>query len=78
MAEAGFRDVCCEGHVFATTELSPDAYVTAALPLIEDCVGQDGRLGAAEAHAWADEQRRLGDEGRFFFACVQFCSTGTR
>jgi ubiquinone/menaquinone biosynthesis C-methylase UbiE len=78
MAEAGFRDVRCEGHVFATTELSPDAYVTAALPLVEDYVGQDGRLGAAEARAWAGEQRRLSEEGRFFFACIQFCFSGTR
>jgi arsenite methyltransferase len=75
---AGFDDVRAEGHTFATTELSPDAYGGAILPLIQDYVaGRDG-IGEDEAGRWAAEQRQLGERGEFFFACIQFCFTATR
>jgi hypothetical protein len=75
---AGFSDVRAEGHTFATTELTPDAYGAAILPLVQDYVaGRDG-VTADEAAAWAADQRDLGERGEFFFACVQFCFTATR
>jgi arsenite methyltransferase len=78
LGSAGFEDVRAEGHTFATTELTPDAYGAAIMPLIEDYVaGRDG-VSQQEASAWAAEQRELGERGEFFFACVQFCFSATR
>jgi predicted TPR repeat methyltransferase len=37
-----------------------------------------GGMSQAEAKAWADEQRGLGDRGEFFFTVTQFCFTATR
>jgi SAM-dependent methyltransferase len=75
---AGFTDVAAEGHTFATTELTPDAYGAAIVPLVERYVaGRDGITGD-EAAAWAAELGELGRRGEYFFACVQFCFTATR
>jgi hypothetical protein len=30
------------------------------------------------ADRWAAEQHELGEQGEFFFACIQFCFTATR
>jgi arsenite methyltransferase len=75
MRAAGFEDVRMEGHAFATTELSQETYGGAALPVIERYVRQQG---SDDVDAWADEQRALGDRGEFYFACLQFCFSGTR
>jgi arsenite methyltransferase len=72
---AGFEDVRMEGHAFATTEPSQETYGGAALPVIERYVRQQG---SDDVDAWADEQRALGDRGEFYFACMQFCFSGTR
>ncbi|HET9557213.1 MAG TPA: methyltransferase domain-containing protein, partial [Actinomycetota bacterium] len=72
---AGFTGVTAEGHAFATTELTPDAYGAAIVPLVERYVaGRDG-ITEDEAAAWAAELGELGKRGEFFFACVQFCFT---
>ena len=76
LRSAGFEDVGAEGHVFATTELVPGAYVGAIFPLIEGFVAERG--GPAEAKAWAQDQRELHDRGEFFFSCTQFCFTAKR
>jgi arsenite methyltransferase len=75
---AGFADVAAEGHTFATTELTPDAYGAAIVPLVEQYVaGRDG-VTEDDAAAWSAELGELGKRGEFFFACVQFCFTATR
>ena len=75
---AGFTDVAAEGHTFATTERTPDAYGAAIVPLIAQYVaGRDG-VTEDEAAAWAAELGELGKRGEFFFACVQFCFSATR
>jgi arsenite methyltransferase len=74
---AGFAGVTAEGHAFATTELTPDAYGAAIMPLVEQYVTGRG-ITEAEAAAWASELGELGRRGEFFFACVQFCFTATR
>lgn len=76
LRSARFEDVVVEGHIFATNELVPDAYVGAIFPLVEQFVAEQS--GAAEGRAWADEQRRLDARGEFFFSCTQFCFTATR
>ncbi len=74
----GFGDVVAEGHSFVTTELTPDAYGGAILPLVERFVaGRDG-ISEDEARSWGFEQRELGERGDFFFACIQLCFTAAR
>ena len=76
LREAGFENVEAVGHTFATTELTPDAYGGAIFPFIEQFVAD--QIGADETSAWADEQRQLGEDGEFFWACIQFCFTATK
>ena len=78
LRRAGFEGVRAEGHVFTTTELDPETYGGANLPLIEDYVA--GRQGFSEddAASWANEQRELGARGEFFFSDTQFCFTATK
>lgn len=79
MRAAGFGDVRAEGHAFSTTTLDPEAYGSGVvLPTLEAYVAGRVDVGEDEAQAWAAEQRELGKRGAFFFACVQFCFTGTR
>jgi ubiquinone/menaquinone biosynthesis C-methylase UbiE len=78
LRSAGFDGVGAEGHSFASTELTPDAYGGAILPLIERFVSGREGIGEDEARAWATEQRELSERGEFFFACIQFCFTATR
>jgi arsenite methyltransferase len=74
MRTAGFTDVRAEGHTFATAEFTPESYGVATLSVIENYLAPRGE----EVHEWAAEQRELGARGEFFFACIQFCFTGTR
>ena len=75
---AGFDRILVEGHLFATTELTPQSYAAAILPLIERFVGGREEIGEAEARAWAADQRELAERGEFFFSCTQFCFSATR
>jgi SAM-dependent methyltransferase len=75
---AGFGDVRAEGHTFATTEHTPDAYGVAIIPLVQQYVGGRDGVSEDEIGRWAADQRELGERGEFFFACVQFCFTATR
>jgi arsenite methyltransferase len=72
MREAGFADVELEGHAFATDDVTEDTYAGALVPLMAGFVGTD------EANEWAEEQRQLQARGESYFACIQFCFTGTR
>ena len=75
---AGFEATVAEGHTFATIEFTPDSYAVAMMPAIETYVAAQDGPRESDAHAWADEQRRLGEAGEFFFASIQFCFTATR
>jgi arsenite methyltransferase len=78
LRSVGFGDVRAEGHAFASTELVPDAFGAAIMPLIQEFVAGRGGITEQEARAWAAEQRELGERGEFFFACAQLCFTATR
>jgi SAM-dependent methyltransferase len=69
---AGFEDVEMQGHAFVTDDLTDESYAGALVHLMADYVGTD------EAQEWAEEQRELQARGRSYFACIQFCFTGTR
>jgi ubiquinone/menaquinone biosynthesis C-methylase UbiE len=74
---AGFENVQVSGYAFVSTDLEPKTYGAALLPPIERYLaGRDDFSG--EATAWGDEQRELGENGEFFFACAQFCFTATK
>jgi arsenite methyltransferase len=75
LAAAGFSDVAVDGHPFVSTELDPETYGAALVPLVAKFAADRGEL---EAGAWADEQRTLSERGEFFFACTQFCFAATR
>jgi arsenite methyltransferase len=75
---AGFEDVRFEGHVFASNDFSPESYLAATLPLIEEYLVDSGKIDEDEARAWAAEQRDLGARGEYFVACIQFCFTAKR
>ena len=78
LRNAGFQGVRMDAHVFATTELVPDAYGGSLVSLLEQYVAEQGGISRQEAKAWADEQRELGGRGEFFFTVTQFCFTATR
>jgi ubiquinone/menaquinone biosynthesis C-methylase UbiE len=75
LRDTGFIDVAFEGHVFASTSLSPDSYVGAIFPLVAAFLEE---RADDEARAWAEEQRLLDASGEFFFACTQFCFTARK
>jgi ubiquinone/menaquinone biosynthesis C-methylase UbiE len=75
---AGFEDVGLAAHVFVNNDFSPESYLAATLPLIEDYLVGSGLIPADEAHAWASEQRELGARGEYYVAVIQFCFTATR
>jgi hypothetical protein len=76
MRSAGFEDVTMEGHSFATAEMSEDTYGGQLVGVVEPFVAQLGHED--DAHAWAAEQRELGERGEFYFAVVQACFSGRR
>ncbi|UTI63234.1 methyltransferase domain-containing protein [Paraconexibacter antarcticus] len=78
LRSAGFADVAMQAHVFATSSFDPDTYGAASVPLVRRFVAGRSGVSPAEAEAWADEQRALGDRGEYFFSITQFCFTATR
>ena len=74
---AGFEGVRVDGHAFVSTDLEPETYGAALMPLIERYLAGREDVGG-ETEAWAAEQRELAERGAFFFACAQFCFTATR
>lgn len=76
---AGFTEVAFEAHVFATTQLSPETYGGAIIPVLSDYVaGRPDEVDPVELDAWRAEQPALDEAGEFFFSVVQFCFTATR
>ncbi|HEX2086006.1 MAG TPA: methyltransferase domain-containing protein [Solirubrobacteraceae bacterium] len=78
LREAGFEDVSAEGHAFTTTELVPDAYGGSLVAVVQTYLHGLEDFPDEEAAAWGDEQRALGDAGRFYFSCVQCCFAARR
>lgn len=78
MRTVGFVDVRVQGHSLATADYDEDAFGVSMLALVRDFVAGRAGITEAEANAWAEEQRQLGDRGEFFFQCTQFCFTGAK
>jgi arsenite methyltransferase len=77
LRSADFENIGVEGYTFATIEPTPDTYIGAVLPLMQQFVATRPEIGEEQAKAWALEQRQLAERGDFFFACIQFCFTAT-
>jgi SAM-dependent methyltransferase len=75
MRAAGFEQVAMQAHVFATTEMTPEAYGGSLVPLIKQYVIDNATVAEDEAHAWEAEQAELDERGEFYFAVTQFCFT---
>jgi arsenite methyltransferase len=75
---AGFDRIQMDAYPFATTQLIPDAYGGSLVPLLEQYVVEQGGMSRQEGKLWADEQRKLGERGEFFFTVTQFCFTASR
>jgi arsenite methyltransferase len=78
LGSAGFSDIRAQGHTFASTQFTPDSYGVAIIPLIQQYLTGRDDITAQAAGRWATEQHQLGEQGQFFFACIQFCFTATR
>jgi arsenite methyltransferase len=78
LRDAGFEHIQVDAHPFATTKLIPDAYGGSLVPLLEQYVVEQGGMSPEEGKLWADEQRKLGERGEFFFTVTQFCFTASR
>jgi ubiquinone/menaquinone biosynthesis C-methylase UbiE len=71
LRDAGFADVRMNAYAFATTELDPETYGGFLVPFLEGFVVDRDAVPAAEARAWADEQRALAERGEFYFCVTQ-------
>ena len=74
----GFGDVAMDAHAFATAEFTPEAYGVSLLPLMREYVAGRGGVSEAEAQAWEEDMRELGERDAFYFACIQYCFTARR
>lgn len=79
LSAAGFTDVTCEGHLFLTRAMDPEAFGGYLPLLIETYVqnlGEDALT--ADAADWVAELRDLDAAGEYFFSVTQFCFSATR
>ncbi len=75
LAAAGFVDVAVEAET--VTEIDYD-YAAPFLPALKAAAVGAGSLAEDVADAWLAEQRRRGEEGRFFAAMTHFLASATR
>lgn len=75
LAAAGFVDVAVEAET--VTKIDYD-YAAPFLPALKAAAVGAGAVKEEVATAWLEEQRRRGEEGRFFAALTHFLSSGTR
>jgi ubiquinone/menaquinone biosynthesis C-methylase UbiE len=78
LRSVGFVEVRMQAHPFATVEFDPDSYGAALVPFMGAFVAGRGGITDAEAQAWVEGQRTLGERGEFSFACVQYCFTARK
>ncbi|WP_354700482.1 tRNA methyltransferase [Paraconexibacter sp. AEG42_29] len=79
MTQAGFDNVQMQAHPFAAAgPMDPDTYGAGISSLIRNFIAGRNGLSHHDAEDWAAEQRQLGERNEYYFACLQFCFTGTR
>lgn len=75
LAEAGFADVAVEADT--VTRIDYD-YAAPFLPALKAAAVDSGGIDDHAGDAWLDEQRRRGEEGRFFAAMTHFLAAATK
>jgi arsenite methyltransferase len=75
---AGFENVRTRAHSLGEDQADPDSYGASLVPFIGEFVAGRAGLTEADAQAWVDEQRALGERGEFYFAVTQFCFTARK
>jgi SAM-dependent methyltransferase len=78
LRDAGFADIHMDGHVFATNELTREAYGGALVSMLKNYVVEQGGMSEQDSTRRRDEQRALAAKGEFFFSVTQFCFSATR
>jgi ubiquinone/menaquinone biosynthesis C-methylase UbiE len=78
LRSAGFEDVQMAAHPFVTIDFDENSYGSALVPFIGAFVAGRQGLTEADAAAWVDGQRELGERGEFYFAITQFLFTARR
>lgn len=72
LRDAGFRVERVVPVTLVDTVLKPDGYGAIVLPLMSRFAVENGHVSEDDVAAWQDEQRRLAEEGRFFFSITQY------
>lgn len=75
LKEAGFVDVAVEAETVTDIDYE---YAAPILPALKAAAVETGLIEEERADEWLEEQRRRGEEGRFFAAMTHFLSSATR
>ena len=79
LRDAGFEDVRVRAHPLAAIEFDPSRrHLAAMVAFVAVFVPGRQGLGEADAQAWLDDQRALGERGAFYATATQFCFTARR
>jgi arsenite methyltransferase len=78
MRQAGYQVDTIRPLVFLDTVLRNDGLAMMLLNLMQAYALQNNLVDRPTVGAWADEQRRLAADGRFFFSLVHFVVSGYR
>jgi arsenite methyltransferase len=79
LRDAGFEDVRVHAHPLAAIEFDPSRrHLAAMVSFVAVFVPGRQGLDEADAQAWLDDQRALGECGAFYATATQFCFTARR
>ena len=78
MQEAGYEVEAIRPVVFLDTVFRNDGLAMMLVKLMQAYALQNDLVDEATVRAWADEQRRLAADRRFFFSLVHFVVSGRR
>ncbi|WP_134497138.1 methyltransferase domain-containing protein [Microvirga pakistanensis] len=78
MQQAGYQVGTIRPLVFLDTVLRNDGLAMMLLNLMQAYAVQNDFVDEPTVRAWADEQRRLAADGRFFFSLAHFVVSGCR
>jgi hypothetical protein len=78
MREAGYGVEAIKPVVFLDTVFRQDGLAMMLLSLMQAYAIQNDLVDEPIVRGWADEQRQLAADGRFFFSLVHFVVSGRR
>lgn len=78
LKSAGFTIESVSGYPIVNIRLGEDTYSDGIMHLMIDFLRQQKSVRADELDAWADEQHKLSDAGRYFFSTMRYFFMVTR